>query len=82
MAPKYPFVTEKAMVLLENQSKLQFLVSREASKGQIRRDIEKAFGQNVKSIRTLMTMHGEKKAIVSFENEKAAEEILSRLGIM
>jgi large subunit ribosomal protein L23 len=29
-----------------------------------------------------MNTHGEKKAIVSFENEKAAEEILSRLGIM
>ena len=29
-----------------------------------------------------MNMHGEKKAIVSFENEKAAEEILDRLGIM
>jgi large subunit ribosomal protein L23 len=71
MVLKYPFVTEKAMVLLENQSKRQ-----------IKREIEKAFGQNVKSVRTLMTMHGEKKAIVSFENEKAAEEILSRLGIM
>jgi large subunit ribosomal protein L23 len=82
MVLKYPFVTETAMVLLENQSKLQFLVSREATKRQIKREIEKSFGQNVKSIRTLMTMHGEKKAIVSFENEKAAEEILSRLGIM
>jgi large subunit ribosomal protein L23 len=40
------------------------------------------FGQNVKSVRTLMNMHGEKKATVSFENDKAAEEILSRLGIM
>jgi large subunit ribosomal protein L23 len=82
MVLKYPFVTEKAMVLLENQSKLQFLVNRQATKGQIKREIEKSFGQNVKEIRTLMTMHGEKKAIVSFENEKAAEEILSRLGIM
>jgi large subunit ribosomal protein L23 len=82
MALKYPFVTEKAMVLLENQSKLQFLVGRQATKIQIKREIEKAFGQNVKSVRTLMTMHGEKKAIVRFENEKAAEEILSRLGIM
>jgi large subunit ribosomal protein L23 len=82
MALKYPFVTEKAMVLLENESKLQFLVSRQATKNQIKREIEKAFGQNVKSVRTLMTMHGEKKAVVSFENEKAAEEILSRLGIM
>jgi large subunit ribosomal protein L23 len=82
MTLKYPFVTEKAMVLLENQSKLQFLVSRDATKVSIKRDIEKAFGQNVRDVRTLMNTHGEKKAIVSFENDKAAEEILSRLGIM
>ncbi|MFA4861996.1 50S ribosomal protein L23 [Methanoregula sp.] len=82
MTLKYPFVTEKAMVLLENQSKLQFLVTREASKDDVKREIEKSFGQKVKSVRTLMTMHGQKKAIVSFENDKAAEEILSRLGIM
>ncbi|MDD1687786.1 50S ribosomal protein L23 [Methanoregula sp.] len=82
MTLKYPFVTEKAMVLLENQSKLQFLVTREATKADIKREIEKSFGQNVKSVRTLMNTHGQKKAIVSFENNKAAEEILSRLGIM
>jgi large subunit ribosomal protein L23 len=82
MTLKYPFVTEKAMVLLENQSKLQFIVNRQATKISIKREIEKTFGQNVKSVRTLMNMHGEKKAIVSFENDKAAEEILSRLGIM
>ncbi|HSA37792.1 MAG TPA: 50S ribosomal protein L23 [Methanoregula sp.] len=82
MTLKFPFVTEKAMVLLENQSKLQFLVTNRASKHDIKREIEKAFGQKVRSVRTLMTMHGQKKAIVSFENEKAAEEILSRLGIM
>lgn len=82
MTLKYPFVTEKAMVLLENQSKLQFIVTREANKDGIKREIEKSFGQQVKSVRTLMNMHGQKKAIVSFENDKAAEEILSRLGIM
>ncbi len=82
MTLKYPFVTEKAMVLLENQSKLQFLVTREATKDDIRREIEKSFGQKVRSVRTLMNTPGQKKAIVSFENEKAAEEILSRLGIM
>ena len=82
MILKYPFVTEKAMVLLENQSKLQFIVRKEATKTQIRREIEKAFDQKVTRVRTLMNTHGETKAIVSFENEKAAEEILSRLGIM
>ncbi|MEN6609603.1 MAG: 50S ribosomal protein L23 [Methanoregulaceae archaeon] len=82
MILKYPFVTEKAMMMLENQSKLQFLVSRDATKTQIKREIEKTFDQKVTHVQTLMNMHGEKKAIVSFENEKAAEEILSRLGIM
>ena len=82
MTLKYPFVTEKAMVLLENQSKLQFLVTREATKNDVKREIEKSFGQKVKSVRTLMNTHGQKKAIVSFENDKAAEEILSRFGIM
>ena len=79
---KHPFVTEKAMVLLENESKLQFLVDRKATKQDIKREIEKAFDQKVKNVHTLMSMHGEKKAVVSFENDKAAEEILSRLGIM
>jgi large subunit ribosomal protein L23 len=82
MVLKHPFVTEKAMVLLENENKLQVLVNRQATKQQIKREIEKAFDHKVKSVSTIMTMHGEKKAIVSFENEKAAEEILSRLGIM
>lgn len=82
MVLKHPFVTEKAMMMLENQNKIQFLVDNTANKTGIKREIEKLFGQKVTSVRTVMTTHGEKKAIVSFENEKAAEEILSRLGIM
>jgi large subunit ribosomal protein L23 len=82
MVLKYPFVTEKAMMVLEKQGKLQFLVDRNANKAQIKREIEKAFEQEVTHVSTLMTMDGRKKAIVSFANEKAAEEVLSRLGIM
>lgn len=70
------------MMALERQNKVQFLVVDDATKDQIRREIENQFGQRVKGITTMMTMHGEKKAIISFTNEKAAEEILSRLGIM
>jgi large subunit ribosomal protein L23 len=82
MVLKHPFVTEKAMMTLDRDSKLQFLVSRNATKTQIKREIQKTFEQEVTHVQTLMTTHGEKKAIVSFANEKAAEEILSRLGIM
>ncbi len=82
MVLKHPFVTEKAMMTLEKENKLQFLVERNATKPQIKKEIEKAFEQEVTGISTIMTMHGEKKAIISFANDKAAEEILSRLGIM
>jgi len=82
MVLKYPFVTEKAAMGLENEGKLQFLVHRTANKKQIANAIDEMFGQKVASVRTLMTMKGEKKAIVSFVDEKAGEEILSRLGIM
>ncbi len=82
MTLKYPLVTEKAMMLAERENAVQFLVSRDATKPEIRREVEKAFEQEVRSVRTMITMKGEKKAIVRFVKEKAAEEILSRLGIM
>lgn len=79
---RHPYVTEKAIMTLEKENKLQFLVDKDATKKQIKREIEKTFEQEVRGVSTVMTMHGEKKAIISFANEKAAEEILSRLGIM
>ncbi|MBS1194632.1 MAG: archaeal ribosomal protein [Methanomicrobia archaeon] len=82
MKLKYPFVTEKAMMMMERDHTLQFLVNRDATKGEISREIEKTFDKKVTAVRTLMTTKGEKKAIVSFEDEKGAEEILSRLGIV
>ncbi|PWR71025.1 50S ribosomal protein L23 [Methanospirillum lacunae] len=82
MVLKYPYATEKATYGVENESKLQFLVDRDATKPEIKKAVEKMFGQQVTSVRTMMTTKGEKKAIIGFTNEKAAEEILSRLGIM
>jgi large subunit ribosomal protein L23 len=82
MILKHPFVTEKATMMLEGESKLQFIVERNATKSDIKRELESAFDQKVANVRTMMTMKGEKKAIVTFAEAKAAEEILSRLGIM
>lgn len=82
MVLNHPSVTEKAMAILENENKLVFIVRKEADKEMISRDIEKTFGKAVTEVRTLMTNKGTKKAIVSFEDDRAAEEILSRLGIV
>lgn len=82
MVLKYPYATEKATYGVENESKLQFIVDRDATKPEIKKAVEKMFGQQVTSVKTMMTNKGEKKAIIGFTNEKSAEEILSRLGIM
>ena len=82
MILKYPYATEKASMIVERDGHLQFIVDRNASKVQIKVAMEKMFDQPVTAVRTLMTNRGEKKAMVSFSNPKAAEEILSRLGIM
>jgi len=82
MVLKFPHATEKATYGVENESKLQFIVDHRATKPEIKKAVEKMFGQQVTSVRTMMTNKGEKKAIIAFTNEKAAEEILSRLGIM
>lgn len=79
----YPYATEKATTrIVETFSQLQFIVVKEATKTQIKAAIEKAYGYEVTKVRTAMTNRGTKKATISFENPKAAEEILSRLGIM
>lgn len=82
MVLNHPLVTEKAMAMLENENKLVFIVRKEADKDMVSRDIEKTFGKTVTGVKTLMTNKGTKKAIVSFEDDRAAEEILSRLGIV
>lgn len=82
MALKHTYVTEKASMMLEEEGVLQFLVDRDATKTEIAQEIEELFEKQVTSVRTMNTMKGKKKAIVRFEERNAAEEILSRLGIM
>jgi len=82
MALKHTYVTEKATMMLEEDGVLQFLVDRNATKTEIAQEIEEIFDKKVTSVRTMNTMKGEKKAIVTFEERNAAEEILGRLGIM
>ncbi|MBC7085777.1 MAG: 50S ribosomal protein L23 [Methanomethylovorans sp.] len=80
-AINYPFITEKAMNLLEN-NKLQFIVNRKATKGQIKSEVMKMYGFKVSSVSTMSTMKGQKKAIVTFSEKDAAHEIATRIGLM
>jgi large subunit ribosomal protein L23 len=77
----YPFVTEKAMMLLD-ENKLQFIVDTRSNKKQIVEDVEKLYGFKVKSIQTMTTMKGLKKAVMTFEEPESAHEIATRIGLV
>ncbi len=78
---EYPFVTEKAVMLLDD-NKLQFIVDTRSNKKQIIEDVEKLYGFKVKSVRTMTTMKGMKKAILTFEEPESANEIATRIGLV
>ncbi|MCS3924742.1 50S ribosomal protein L23 [Methanosalsum natronophilum] len=80
-AIKFPFITEKSMAHLDD-NKLQFIVDTRANKHQIRSDVADMYGFEVKSVCTMTTMKGKKKAVVTFEEPDAAHEIATRLGLM
>jgi len=77
----YPFVTEKAMMLLD-ENKLQFIVDTRSNKKQIVEDVEKLYGFKVTSAKTMSTMKGTKKAILTFQDPESAHEIATRIGLM
>ncbi len=78
---RHPFITEKATIQMGTENKLQFLVDVNATKEQIKKEIERLYDVTVISVRTMMTTKGRKKAIVTLSPEDSAEEIASRLGI-
>ncbi|KAF5411127.1 MAG: 50S ribosomal protein L23 [Candidatus Methanogasteraceae archaeon] len=81
MTIEYPFITEKATIQLEENNKLQFIVDVNATKNQIKRDIEGIYGFDVASIRTMITPKGKKKAIVTFVKDDAANDLATRIGL-
>jgi len=77
-----PVQSEKALRLIEEQNTLTFIVDRKATKHDIRRAIEQAFGVKVEKVNTLITPRGEKKAYVKLAKEYSASDIAARLGIL
>ncbi|MHC1611082.1 MAG: 50S ribosomal protein L23 [Candidatus Methanospirareceae archaeon] len=74
--------SEKAKLMIDSENKLQFIVDLRASKSEIKREVERVFETPVRSVRTMITFKGEKKAIVELEEEGKAKEIGTSLGIL
>ncbi|HIQ02808.1 MAG TPA: 50S ribosomal protein L23 [Desulfurococcales archaeon] len=77
-----PLHTEKAIMKIEKENTLVFIVDRRATKHQIKEAIEKLFNVKVVKVNTLITSRGEKKAYIKLAPQYKADEIATRLGLL
>ena len=78
---KFPLVTEKAMNDMDFENKLQFVVTMDATKPEIRDAVESQFDVGVEKVNTQNTMNGNKKAVVRLSEDDDAQEVASRIGV-
>ena len=82
MVLKHIIPSEKATLMIDSENKVMFIVNLKANKHDIKREVEQVFETPVKSVRTIISFKGEKKAIVEFEEEGKAKEVGTSLGIL
>ncbi|MFV2041119.1 MAG: 50S ribosomal protein L23 [Candidatus Hydrothermarchaeales archaeon] len=76
-----PDVTERSMKIVESENKLVFIVSRNASKKDIKSSFEKLYDVEVRDVNTLMSPKGFKKAYIQLGEKHRADELATRIGI-
>lgn len=79
---KHPLSTEKSIRLMESENKMIFVVDKKATKTEIKKAIEKMLGAKVRSVNTLVSPRGEKRAYIQFTPEVMAMDVASNLGLM
>ena len=79
---KFLITTEKSVRIIEAENKVIFIVSRKATKPQIKEAVEKMFNVHVVKIRVLNDRKGRKKAYVQLKETGAALDIATKFGIM
>lgn len=77
-----PIATEKAIKVIESENKIVFTVDRKASKSDVKKAVESLYNVKVKSVNTLLTPEGTKKAFVKLSEENSAAELSMRLKIL
>jgi len=78
---KRPYVTERTFDQIERENKLCFLVDDRVTKTQVASAVEALYEVKVRDVNTARTIKG-KKAFVRLEEERAAADLASRLGLV
>jgi len=76
-----PYITEKTFAMIENESKICFIVERSSSKPEIKEAVKTLYKENVTNVNTARTIYG-KKAFVQFENVEKARDLATKIGML
>jgi len=76
-----PYITEKTFAMVENESKICFIVEISANKLEIAEAVKKLYKENVIKVNTARTIYG-KKAFVQFENTEKARDLATKIGML
>ena len=76
-----PYITEKTFAMVENESKVCFIVDISANKPNIIKAIDTLYNQKAIKVNTARTIYG-KKAFVQFENAEKARDLATKIGML
>lgn len=79
---KYPYLTEKSIMLVERVNTIVFVVDLRANKTQIKKEFEKVFEVKVARVNTEITADGKKKAFIKLKPEFNASDVAVKLGVV
>lgn len=78
----YPVMTEVSSRILEAENKLVFIVSKKATKRDIKLAVEDLYDVLVDKVTSCITPKGKKKAFVKLHPDYKAVDIAIKLGIL
>ncbi|MDE1770465.1 MAG: 50S ribosomal protein L23 [Thaumarchaeota archaeon] len=76
-----PYITEKTFALVENESRICFLVREEASKPKIMQAINLLYKEDPITVNVCRTVYG-KKAFVKFQTVEKARDLATKIGML
>ena len=78
----YPLLSEKSVGLIEKENKIVFVVAPDATKEEVRSEIESEYEVKIKKINMVNTTKGEKKAYIKLAPENSAVDLATKLKIL
>ncbi len=78
----YPHMAEKSMSLVDEANTIVFVVDRDATKIQVKQEMEERFNVAVWKVNTQITQDGVKKAYIRLSPQDDAIDVATRLEMM